>query len=261
MLKKMSNNIYIRKAKESEVEQIAKVHSVSAYRAYDGVMSKEMIESFWSYETLIDDWKKYINQAKTDKNLISYVAVENGEVLGVLRASPADEHDLPVFKNGKMTEEELNKYVHFKTIYIDPNHQGRGIGRMFLTYAALEALKNGKTNLLTLTGDKYEGSPKFFKSYGAQFKGQHKLDMSEHYGTVSSQYGIKEVITNIWAMDAKQILVISLEKDRRYDEEKASKINNIKANKLKFINADNNNRNTNAKLMPLFVYAKKGMSK
>ncbi|MDD4556023.1 MAG: GNAT family N-acetyltransferase [Alphaproteobacteria bacterium] len=225
----MNKNIQIREANFTDVKQIAAVHSVSAYKAYDHIMSKEILEGFWNPETLEQDWHNYISQTKKDKDYTAYVAVENDQVIGVLRANSANAHDKEIFDD--IGQKDMSDYVHFKTIYIHPDHQGRGIGKDFISHAAMDALKNGKKKLMTITTDKYEDSPRFFKSFGASFAGRHDVDMKEHYDTTTSDAKDSKLVTNVWVMDAKEVLFISHEKDRKQAEQKNSKIISIINNK------------------------------
>ncbi|MFV0625943.1 MAG: GNAT family N-acetyltransferase [Alphaproteobacteria bacterium] len=243
----MNKNIQIREVTSADVKQIAAVHSVSAYKAYENIMSKEILEGFWNTQTLEQDWSNYISQTKKDENYTAYVAVENGDVIGVLRANNANEHDKIIFDD--INESDMKDYVHFKTIYIHPDHQGRGIGKDFISHAAMDALKKGKKKLMTITTENYEDSPRFFKSFGAVFAGKHDVDMKEHYDTTTSDSEDSKLVTNVWVMDAKNVLYISHEKDRKYAEVKEKSIINIEKYK-------NNYHNTKQQV-PNFVPFKK----
>lgn len=247
------STIEIRKAKIEDVSQIAEVHSVSAYKAYKDIMSKEILEGFWNQGTLKEDWSNYITEAKDNKDLFAYVAVDNEEVIGILRANFANEHDRDIFKDVG-AEEHMKDYVHFKTIYIHPDHQGRSIGRMFMDHVAKDALKKGKSKLMTITTDRYEDSPRFFKSFGAKFAGRHDVDMKEHYDTTTSSVEDSKLITNVWFMNAEEVIDISAKKQERYKQEKVSRINSIIANRSKFFEGITANTNKE-RAVPIAVIA------
>ena len=115
----MNNSIVIRPVKNEDAEQYIKLNNLVWRDAYKHIFPEEVfIDLDKSTQKRIDSFPKYINNSE---NQMSYVAENNGEIIGFFSGSLISKYKPFADK----------KFAELCAIYIHPNYQGLGIGTRF----------------------------------------------------------------------------------------------------------------------------------
>jgi predicted N-acetyltransferase YhbS len=116
--------VVVRKMEKKDLEQTAKVIKSSIRESLGKIYPKKLTDYFC---------RKYTKQKfeKRYEEFQHFVAEENGRIIGVIAL----------------------KDNHLRTFFVDPEHQGKGIGRLLYNQLEKEARKQGIKKLFL------EGSP------------------------------------------------------------------------------------------------------
>jgi len=182
----------IRTANKNDLLEIVKVHNASAITTYQPHMEKyPVLKDIFSKNNLVKDWQNYLDKSKDNNDLTSIViekiGVKNGtpykQIVGVAKAATLQGSYKIHMENiigKKIKADKLKKYANLQTIYIDPKHQGLGLGKGIMGYFANQYSDMGCKYALTETLSDYEVSPKFFhKVGGAKLLGEYTENVSQ----------------------------------------------------------------------------------
>ena len=93
----------------------------------------------------------------------THVAVLDGKVVGNFSFGPC---------RGDFVDDSC---YHLYAIYIDPDFQGRGIGRQLMAYAEAQAREQGKARMILKVFAKNEGSRRFYEACGCRKDGRGRV--------------------------------------------------------------------------------------
>ncbi len=148
--------INIREGQRVDIREIARVHVNSWKSSFRGLIDEDFLQKL-SLEKAIQSWEKIF--AKKEVGHFIFVA----EVFG---------KDLVGFISGGVPrDEELDYEREIYAIYVDPNWEGKGIGRKMLE-TVREAFQTGGVDsfyLWTLVGSK---SRRFYEACGGKWEHQ-----------------------------------------------------------------------------------------
>lgn len=119
------------------------------------VQLKYMLDSFYSIENL--------RQKLAEGH--QFVLVEDDKPLGFL----SYEHHY-----------EGNPVTRIHKIYVLPETQGRGIGKMLIDHAGMLARENG-SQALSLNVNRYNNAQEFYKKIGFEITGEEDIDIGRGY--------------------------------------------------------------------------------
>lgn len=153
--------IQIVAAKPSDFEIIRNLAYEIWPHTYGGILSKEqldyMLEAFYSTETLLKNY--------TEKNHQFMLVEENGKPLGFI----SYEHH---YQNEPVTR------IH--KIYVLPQTQGKGIGKMLIEKAEALAQEN-HSKALSLNVNRYNNAQEFYKKIGFEITGEEDIEIGRGY--------------------------------------------------------------------------------
>ncbi len=148
-LKEESVEIILRKAAQTDVQEIAKIHVSSWKSAFDGLMPEGYINGF-TVSSRVEEWQRTIKN-----NTESVVVAESGnKVVGFMSYSVHPE-------NAEITE--LSK------LYLCPSVYGRRLGSKFLAHLELESQAVGTKTIILYVLDNNEAAIQFYSKHGFEF--------------------------------------------------------------------------------------------
>lgn len=128
---------------------------------YGHILSKEqldyMLDAFYSTQTLLKN--------ATEKNHQFMLVIENGKHLGFI----SFEHQ---YENGPVTR------IH--KIYVLPETQGRGIGKMLIEKIEILAREN-HSERLSLNVNRYNSAQEFYKKLGFEITLEEDIEIGRGY--------------------------------------------------------------------------------
>lgn len=128
----METGTVIRRATVADVRPIADVHVRSWLKAYRGLIPDQVLDSL-SAEQREAMWREAINQPASPKDRV-WVAEQRGRIVGFASSGPGRDDDVDPHKTGAVY-----------AIYLEPEAQGRGIGRRLFQRTVEELRELGFT--------------------------------------------------------------------------------------------------------------------
>lgn len=126
------------------------------------VIDKPIKEDLTAIKKILSQWtqkeevEKYIERisneidSQTQYNMHFWVAREGKVAIGVVGLSDPLPKVLPFVKT--------EKPVEIKILYVDGNHQGKGVGRNLITFIEDEAKREGFSEIIVRSAKKYIGT-------------------------------------------------------------------------------------------------------
>ncbi len=198
-------DITVRRANKNDILQIVNVHHKSAHTAYAGLFPKEVLSTIFNVKGLFADWNDYLGKAEENDIFMPMVAIEKGEIIGVLRSNIAHDDEAELLGGfGYDISADKSSMVHFKNIYISPNHQKKGVGLKLLQTVAQIAKDRGCVRGMTITLQGYDESMNFFKKTGnAEFVGRQAIDTSTMYKSIQGP----AMHSNVWVIPDIDVVI------------------------------------------------------
>lgn len=153
--------ITLRLAKKSDIPFIREVAELTWPISYAGIISPEQIR--YMLDLMYSESK--IEAAITDPNQAFWLAEENGKVVGFCGI----EHEYP----------EAG-FTRIHKLYILPETQGSGLGKILIDQVEREAKKQGNTRL-HLNVNKQNNAVGFYQKHGFAVDHEEVLDIGNGY--------------------------------------------------------------------------------
>jgi ribosomal protein S18 acetylase RimI-like enzyme len=153
----------IRQATFADAAAIAKVRVDTWRTAYRGMVPEDYLSKM-SYGESEQNWTKYLSEGESAKTW-TYVAVdERGQIVGFVSGGPGRDDD-PVYKS------------ELYAIYILPDYQSRGIGRL-LTVALVEKMVLAGYDSMLLWVFANNPARRFYEALGGQMVKTNQFELS-----------------------------------------------------------------------------------
>ena len=159
-------DITIREGAVQDAEGIAKVHVKSWQSTYRGIAEPEFLDGL-SWEDRVEGWKDILQETKQD--VLNYVALSPDKVVGFI-------------SGGKIREPKGDYDAELYAIYMLPDFQGKGIGKMLMLRFVDWLVLNGYNSLLAWVAEENRYK-KFYSTLGGElspYTGQHKIGHTKH---------------------------------------------------------------------------------
>ncbi|MCL1902645.1 MAG: hypothetical protein FWG18_03405 [Alphaproteobacteria bacterium] len=211
-------NMIIRPGELNDADAAAYTHSMSAMRAYRGILSDGLLSDHFGRKVLTEFWNKQIQNSVANPESFKVMVAQdanNGAIAGVCLASIATEKNdrriLPVLQKVGIQNFQDNAIGNINTLYLHPEYQGMGLG---INFAHRIANSLHADTFITETLNGYDVSPAFFRKLGARNIGNYHITISEHYRT-KTQNGNDAIILHVHKMSKADILAKCEEKFSR----------------------------------------------
>jgi len=158
--------ITIRESTEKDAEGIAKVHVTTWQSTYSDMADEEFLDNL-KWEDRVEGWSDTLKNPK--ENVVNYVACSPEKVIGFL-------------SGGKIRQPKGDYDAELYAIYMLPEYQGKGIGKMLMLKFVEWLVVNGFDSLLVWVAEenKYK---KFYSTIGGDlspYTDQHKIGKTKH---------------------------------------------------------------------------------
>ena len=165
-----------------------------------------MLKKNFSEEILRPNWREYLELTEKDPRYVAFIARDiHDKIVAVLRCNVANNDDRAMLEEHAGIR-DAHDYFNFKTIYLLPEAQRRGIGREMLYTAITSPIASKCNKIFTETLLGYNVSSKFFDKFGAHEIGRYETDPAEHYGLLSENQ-VGKLISIIREMEKQKILL------------------------------------------------------
>lgn len=147
----MKGDFYIHTAAEEELTLISEMADIAFRHTYRDILSPEQMEYMMDWMYSIPNLKEQLAEGH-----VFHIVTEDGRPCGYMSVGSEgiDDEGISVF--------------HLHKIYILPEHQGRGLGRLLLE-KAVEYARNYKTSdsaRLELNVNRYNKAVDFYRHFG-----------------------------------------------------------------------------------------------
>ncbi len=173
-------NIIIRKANQSDIEQIAAIKIKGWKTAYEDMIDKEILDNM----DIKKEIENYTNRYSLDN---VFVADNNGEILGFCRVYDYD--DSPY------EDKEID--CEIREIYVRPDIKRMGIGSKIFNYVFQYFKQKNKNKLYLGVFEHHYKSRNFYEKMGGILGKKDNLEIKgKYYSTVSYTYNLRGVDPN-----------------------------------------------------------------
>ncbi len=170
------DNINIRKANKSDIEQIATIKVEGWRQAYEDIVNKDYLENM----SVSNEMQKYIDNYYSLDNV--FVAEQDNEILCFCRV-----YD---FNNPPYKDIQID--CEIREIYVRPNLKRMGIGSKMFKYVLNYFKKKGKKKLYLGVFENNYNSRKFYEKMGGIIGEKSNLNIGDNmYTTISYTYELK----------------------------------------------------------------------
>lgn len=145
----MDAEVIIRLAKSEDAEHIERIRNDSWRKAYAHFLPVDKIDEADS-QAFLAKWRKRLEQEGV------WMAVVDGQPEAFMTLGATD-----------YPESGALRQIH--SLYVHPNHQGKGIGKALIKTAAEDCLKNGEPRLSICVFTANEPAKQLYKNLGAEF--------------------------------------------------------------------------------------------
>lgn len=195
--------IKVRTAELSELDKIVQTHSLSAIKAYSGLLSQDTLSATFNPNILKGNWKTSFALKERDPLSRCLLVAEDDErpelgILGVARCHVIKNLTERSFFDSVMGENGVQGNLsEIQTLYIHPEYQKHGIGKALMREMAKFLVKNNCKKSIVITLDGYHTSAHFYqKTAGAKYVGQFVQNTAETAGAANPQSGSSTF--NLW---------------------------------------------------------------
>ncbi len=167
--------VRLRRAAVNDAPGIAQVHVRTWQSAYRGLMPQRLLDSL-TFERRTGWWTGQLELLKDDHR--PWVAVDDERVVGFVHAGPSRD------------DPEGSKVGEIYAIYVDPECQGRGIGRDLLRHAIRDLRTHGfLTAILWVLLDN-QPSRRFYEAAGWSHDGGERVETLGGFGVREARYSV-----------------------------------------------------------------------
>jgi ribosomal protein S18 acetylase RimI-like enzyme len=166
--------VRLRRAVVDDAPEIARVHVRTWQSAYRGLMPQALLDSL-TFERRSGWWKGQLELAKGDHR--PWVAVDDERVIGFAHAGPSRD------------DPEGSKVGEIYAIYVDPECQGRGIGRDLLRHATRDLRTHGFATAILWVLTDNQPSRRFYEAAGWSADGTDRLETFSGVDIPEMRYG------------------------------------------------------------------------
>lgn len=139
--------------KIEEAKDISRIYAISWKSAYRGIVSQQYLDQLSEYR-----WTKIL----TENSAISFVLLNNGNYIGTASISPA-------------RDEIMKGWGEILSLYLLPDHFGKGYGKLLLDYCIKELNIAGFSSIYLWTLEKNIRARDFFNKNGFMHDGQQNI--------------------------------------------------------------------------------------
>ncbi len=210
--------IIIRSAERADLNKIVQTHSLSAMKAYDGLLSPETLRATFAPDILRRNWNVSFTLKEQYPSQRALLVAEDSTkpelgILGVARChlitNLGEREFFDEVMGDKCTQDSLSE---IQTLYIHPDYQGHGIGQALMREMAKFLNKSGNKKSIVITLDGYDTSAKFYQKIGqAKLVGQFTQNTAETAGAANPDAEPSKF--NLWLFD-NIITCVSYNKNR-----------------------------------------------
>lgn len=147
----MESQFYIHTAAEEELNTISEMAETAFRHTYREILSPEQMEYMMDWMYSIPNLKKQVSEGH-----VFHIITEDGNPCGYMSVG------------SEGIDDEGTSIFHLHKIYILPEHQGRGLGRLLMEKAAEYVRNNKKTDSarLELNVNRNNKAVDFYRHYG-----------------------------------------------------------------------------------------------
>ena len=156
----------VRNAGISDLEKIVETHHLSAFAAYPptGLVSAAVMDETFGYDSLRKSWRSSLSDPKPRE--LSLIAGEGTDVVGVARCRIIVDESERAHLCGSRLIGKAEPLGDIQTLYVHPDHQDKGAGRVLMGAIGDWFLSQGAHRAVVITLDGYRDSPRFYRRVG-----------------------------------------------------------------------------------------------
>jgi ribosomal protein S18 acetylase RimI-like enzyme len=167
--------VRLRRAGVDDAAAIATVHVRTWKSAYRGLMPQALLDSL-TFERRTGWWKGELELARDDRR--PWVAVDDDRVVGFVHAGPSRDDDAGT------------RIGEVYAIYVDPECQGKGIGRDLLRHATRDLRTHGFRRAILWVLRDNRPSQQFYEAAGWADDGADRVESLAGFDVREARYSV-----------------------------------------------------------------------
>ena len=167
--------VRLRRATVDDAPNIARVHVRTWQSAYRGLMPQALLDSL-TFERRTGWWKGQLELLKDDHR--PWIAVDDERVVGFVHAGPSRD------------DPEGSKVGEIYAIYVDPDCQGKGIGRDLLRHATRDLRTHGFRKAILWVLLDNQPTRRFYEAAGWAHDGGERVESLGGFDIKEARYTV-----------------------------------------------------------------------